>query len=106
MLIDCCAGEKRKSSFISFSHHDRVAKRVTADEEFALNRCPGRAAADDSTASKNIAKQFQSFGSFIPKGITLLLEGDANDYLGKGLSGGRLALYPPESAHLLYTAAQ
>jgi glutamate synthase (ferredoxin) len=40
----------------------------------------------------------QSFGSFIPPGITLLLEGDANDYLGKGLSGGRLALYPPIEA--------
>jgi glutamate synthase (ferredoxin) len=40
----------------------------------------------------------QSFGSFIPKGVTLLLEGDANDYLGKGLSGGRLALFPPAAA--------
>jgi glutamate synthase (ferredoxin) len=40
----------------------------------------------------------QSFGSFIPQGITLLLEGDANDYLGKGLSGGRLALFPPAAA--------
>ena len=40
----------------------------------------------------------QSFGSFIPRGITLLLEGDANDYLGKGLSGGRLALYPSAAA--------
>ncbi len=40
----------------------------------------------------------QSFGSFIPKGITLLLEGDANDYLGKGLSGGRLVLFPPAAA--------
>jgi len=40
----------------------------------------------------------QSFGAFIPKGITLLLEGDANDYLGKGLSGGRLALFPPATA--------
>ncbi len=40
----------------------------------------------------------QSFGSFIPPGITLLLEGDANDYLGKGLSGGRLVLFPPAGA--------
>ena len=40
----------------------------------------------------------QSFGAFIPQGITLLLEGDANDYLGKGLSGGRLALFPPARA--------
>jgi glutamate synthase (ferredoxin) len=37
----------------------------------------------------------QSFGAFMPKGITLRLEGDANDYLGKGLSGGKIILYPP-----------
>jgi glutamate synthase (NADPH/NADH) large chain len=40
----------------------------------------------------------QSFGAFLPKGITLRLEGDANDYLGKGLSGGRIALYPDRAA--------
>lgn len=40
----------------------------------------------------------QSFGAFVPKGITLELEGDANDYLGKGLSGGRIIVYPPEGA--------
>jgi glutamate synthase (ferredoxin) len=37
----------------------------------------------------------QSFGAFVPKGVTLELEGDANDYFGKGLSGGKLILYPP-----------
>jgi glutamate synthase (ferredoxin) len=37
----------------------------------------------------------QSFGAFIPRGVTLLLEGDANDYLGKGLSGGRIVVSPP-----------
>ncbi|OUC13195.1 MAG: glutamate synthase large subunit [Alkalinema sp. CACIAM 70d] len=37
----------------------------------------------------------QSFGAFVPKGVTLELEGDANDYLGKGLSGGKIILYPP-----------
>jgi glutamate synthase (ferredoxin) len=37
----------------------------------------------------------QSFGGFVPKGVTLELEGDANDYLGKGLSGGKIILYPP-----------
>jgi glutamate synthase (ferredoxin) len=40
----------------------------------------------------------QSFGAFIPRGITLILEGDANDYLGKGLSGGKIIVYPPEGA--------
>ena len=37
----------------------------------------------------------QSFGAFIPKGLTLELEGDSNDYFGKGLSGGKLVVYPP-----------
>ncbi len=37
----------------------------------------------------------QSFGAFLPRGVTLTLEGDANDYVGKGLSGGKIAVYPP-----------
>jgi glutamate synthase (ferredoxin) len=37
----------------------------------------------------------QSFGAFMPKGMTFSLEGDANDYLGKGLSGGKIIVYPP-----------
>ncbi|MEM7760637.1 MAG: glutamate synthase large subunit, partial [Cyanobacteria bacterium P01_A01_bin.40] len=40
----------------------------------------------------------QSFGAFVPKGVTLELEGDANDYLGKGLSGGKIIVYPPEGS--------
>jgi glutamate synthase (ferredoxin) len=40
----------------------------------------------------------QSFGAFVPRGITFTLEGDANDYWGKGLSGGRLIVHPPRRA--------
>ncbi len=40
----------------------------------------------------------QSFGAFIPKGLTLELAGDSNDYFGKGLSGGKLIVYPPREA--------
>ena len=40
----------------------------------------------------------QSFGAFVPKGITLRLEGDANDYVGKGLSGGRIVVRPDRTA--------
>jgi glutamate synthase (ferredoxin) len=40
----------------------------------------------------------QSFGAFLPNGITMTLEGDANDYFGKGLSGGRLVVFQPEAA--------
>jgi glutamate synthase (NADPH/NADH) large chain len=40
----------------------------------------------------------QSFGAFLAKGVTLTLEGDANDYVGKGLSGGRIIVYPPKES--------
>ena len=40
----------------------------------------------------------QSFGAFIPKGMTLTLEGDSNDYIGKGLSGGKIIVFPPREA--------
>ena len=43
----------------------------------------------------------QSFGAFLAKGVTLTLEGDANDYVGKGLSGGRLIVYPPRTSTFL-----
>ena len=40
----------------------------------------------------------QSFGAFVPRGITLVLEGDANDYIAKGLSGGKIVVFPPPEA--------
>ena len=43
----------------------------------------------------------QSFGAFVPNGVTLELEGDANDYMGKGLSGGRIIAYPPKTSSFL-----
>jgi glutamate synthase domain-containing protein 3 len=43
----------------------------------------------------------QSFGAFLAKGITMTLEGEANDYVGKGLSGGRLIVYPPRTSQFL-----
>ncbi|MBZ5594071.1 MAG: glutamate synthase large subunit [Acidobacteriia bacterium] len=43
----------------------------------------------------------QSFGAFLAKGVTLMLEGDSNDYTGKGLSGGKLIIYPPRASTFL-----
>lgn len=40
----------------------------------------------------------QSFGAFVPKGMTMILEGDSNDYIGKGLSGGKIIVCPPKEA--------
>ncbi len=56
----------------------------TLDDDFFTVKCNGAGG--------------QSFGAFIPKGLTLELEGDSNDYFGKGLSGGKLIVYPPEGS--------
>jgi glutamate synthase (ferredoxin) len=53
---------------------------------------------DDTIQLRFQGSAGQSFGAFLPRGITLMLEGDANDYLGKGLSGGRIVVYPPAGA--------
>ena len=53
---------------------------------------------DDTYVVKCHGAGGQSFGAFIPKGLTLELEGDSNDYFGKGLSGGKLVLYAPKEA--------
>ncbi|MEO7430172.1 MAG: glutamate synthase-related protein, partial [Acidimicrobiales bacterium] len=54
---------------------------------------------DDTIHVRFTGSAGQSFGAFLPPGITLSLEGDANDYVGKGLSGGRLVLRPPTASH-------
>ena len=51
---------------------------------------------DDTFTVKCDGAGGQSFGAFIPKGLTLELVGDSNDYFGKGLSGGKLIVYPPK----------
>ncbi|PYV40491.1 MAG: glutamate synthase large subunit [Acidobacteria bacterium] len=53
---------------------------------------------EDTIQIKFTGSAGQSFGAFLAKGISLTLEGDANDYLGKGISGGRLVVYPPRDA--------
>ena len=53
--------------------------------------------ASDALAIRLTGSAGQSFGAFLARGVTMILEGEANDYLGKGLSGGVLAVYPPES---------
>ncbi|NTW53057.1 MAG: glutamate synthase large subunit [Chlorobiaceae bacterium] len=53
---------------------------------------------DDTIHLKFLGSAGQSLGAFIPNGMTLELEGDANDYIGKGLSGGRIVVYPPKAA--------
>jgi glutamate synthase domain-containing protein 3 len=56
------------------------------------------ALADDTIHIKLTGSAGQSLGAWLAKGVTLELEGDANDYVGKGLSGGRIMIYPPRQA--------
>ncbi len=56
---------------------------------------------DDTIRIQFSGSAGQSFGAFLAKGLTLRLEGDANDYVGKGLSGGKLAVYPPQTSSFL-----
>ena len=65
-----------------------------------ITRLHGEGLEEDTFTVRCTGGGGQSFGAFIPKGLTLELEGDSNDYFGKGLSGGKLAVYPPKNAPL------
>ena len=61
-------------------------------------RYGGEGLPDDTIRLQFTGSAGQSFGAFVPRGITLTLEGDSNDYIGKGLSGGKIIVYPPKNA--------
>jgi len=63
-----------------------------------VKRCGDNGLPDDTIRFKFNGSAGQSFGAFLAKGVTLELEGDANDYVGKGLSGGQLIVYPPKAS--------
>ncbi len=63
-----------------------------------LTRRFGESLEEDSYVINCQGAGGQSFGAFVPKGLTLRLEGDSNDYFGKGLSGGKLVVYPSAKA--------
>ena len=66
---------------------------------YEVTRRFGGAGLPDDTIRVNFTGSAgQSFGAFLPRGITLALEGEANDFVGKGLSGGRLIVRPPRDA--------
>ena len=65
-----------------------------------ITRKYGSSLADDTFTVNAAGAGGQSFGAFIPKGLTIKLEGESNDYFGKGLSGGILAVYPPKNSSL------
>ncbi len=87
-------GEKRRVE-LAVSSTDRAVGTILGSD---ITRLHGNRLDDDTFTIKCSGGGGQSFGAFIPKGLTLELEGDANDYFGKGLSGGRLVVYPPRES--------
>lgn len=74
-------------------------RSLGATLSYQISKRYGEAGLPDDTIHVNIkGSAGQSFGAFLTSGITLELEGDANDYVGKGLSGGRLIIYPPRNS--------
>jgi len=83
---------QKKSIEIDVNNTDRTFGTIFGSE---ITRRFGETLAEDTFTIKCNGVGGQSFGAFIPKGLTLELIGDSNDYFGKGLSGGKLIVYPP-----------
>ena len=84
---------------LSVSNVDRTVGTLLGSE---ISRRHGAAGLPDGTIDLTFTGSAgQSFGAFVPRGVTMRLYGDANDYLGKGLSGGRLVVRPPEESRFV-----
>ena len=88
-------GKKSGKLDLQVSSTDRSFGTLFGSE---ITRLCGDSLPDDSYVITCHGGGGQSFGAFIPKGLTLALEGDCNDGFGKGLSGGKLILYPPKNS--------
>jgi glutamate synthase (ferredoxin) len=91
-LKSALASGQKKSIEIDVSNVDRTLGTIFGSE---ITRQYPEGLDDDTFTIRCNGYGGQSFGAFIPKGLTLELVGDSNDYFGKGLSGGKLIVYPP-----------
>jgi glutamate synthase (ferredoxin) len=96
VLLDLCKpaiekGEKVKAT-LPIQNINRVVGTILGNE---ITKRHWEGLPEDTIHLHFQGSAGQSFGAFVPKGVTLELEGDANDYFGKGLSGGKILVYPP-----------
>jgi glutamate synthase (ferredoxin) len=99
VLLDLCKpaiekGEKVKAT-LPIKNINRVVGTILGNE---ITKRHWDGLPEDTVHLHFQGSAGQSFGAFVPKGVTLELEGDANDYLGKGLSGGKIIVYPPKGS--------
>ena len=86
--------KEKKTVKVEITNTDRTVGTILGAE---ITRKFGTSLEPDTYTVQCKGAGGQSFGAFIPKGLTLELEGDSNDYFGKGLSGGKLIVYPPKA---------
>ena len=96
-LLDLCRpaieGKKPVRATLPIKNVNRVVGAITGSEVTLRHGSEGLP--EDTIRLHFLGSAGQSFGAFLPRGMTLVLEGDANDYVGKGLSGGKIMVYPP-----------
>ncbi len=95
VLLDLCKGAIENGTPVKatlpITNINRVVGTILGNE---ITKRHWEGLPDDTVHLHFQGSAGQSFGAFVPKGVTLELEGEANDYLGKGLSGGKIILYP------------
>ena len=99
-LIELCKPALEKKEKVTLDLPIRNVNRTTGTmlssrvaKQYGLEGLP-----EDTITIKFSGSAGQSFGAFLSRGITLILEGESNDYLGKGLSGGKIIVFPPKQA--------
>jgi glutamate synthase (ferredoxin) len=99
-LIARCREALARGTPVEFTTRIRNSNRTvgTMLGSELTRRHGGAGLPDDTIRIRFTGSAGQSFGAFVPRGMTLALEGDANDYFGKGLSGGRLIVFPPAAS--------
>ncbi len=86
---------KKASVHLKITNTDRALGTLLGSE---ITRRFGGLLEEDTFTVNCKGSGGQSFGAFIPRGLTLTVEGDSNDYFGKGLSGGKLVVFPPRES--------
>ena len=96
-LIDRCVDAIEQQTPVEIDSPIRNVNRTvgTMLGSVITRRWGAKGLPDETIRIKFSGSAGQSFGAFLPNGVSMTIEGDANDYFGKGLSGGRVIIYPP-----------
>ncbi|WP_462137584.1 glutamate synthase large subunit [Candidatus Mycalebacterium sp.] len=99
-LLAICApaieNREKVEADIEIKNTDRTVGTIVGNK---ISAAYGSSVLEDDTVTLRFrGSAGQSFSAFVPRGMTMLLEGDSNDYIGKGLSGGKIAVFPPRES--------